>query len=135
MRYSGDDYMAAMQSAADGRHDLEAGLAAGRHPPVSPGSFALRAVTSLNLINIFAAVLCQMEFISLKRAIVNLPQSETQRLVDRLHNLYGGGLVVPLPYLRAIDASPLVLIGATRDEADANTASTSLAKQVHTATW
>lgn len=39
------------------------------------------------------------------------PKTESQRWVEKLHNLYSGGAVVPLPFLRACDASPLTLLG------------------------
>lgn len=37
-------------------------------------------------------------------------QSDVQKLRDRLHTIYTGGSVVPLPFLRATDACPVSLI-------------------------
>lgn len=41
-------------------------------------------------------------------------QTEAQRWVEKLHNLYSSGAVVPLPFLRAVDAAPLTLLGMER---------------------
>lgn len=41
-------------------------------------------------------------------------QTEAQRWVEKLHTLYSSGAVVPLPFLRAVDAAPLALLGADR---------------------
>lgn len=38
-------------------------------------------------------------------------QSDVQNLIDKLHNMYTGGAVVPLPFLKAADAAPLALLG------------------------
>lgn len=37
-------------------------------------------------------------------------QSDVQRLKERLHTIYTGGSVVPLPFLRASDAFPSALL-------------------------
>lgn len=42
------------------------------------------------------------------------PKTESQRWVEKLHTLYSSGAVVPLPFLRAIDAAPLTLLGIER---------------------
>ncbi|PRW45012.1 serine threonine- kinase hippo-like [Chlorella sorokiniana] len=42
------------------------------------------------------------------------PKTEAQRWVEKLHTLYSSGAVVPLPFLRAVDAAPLALLGADR---------------------
>lgn len=42
------------------------------------------------------------------------PQTEAQRWVEKLHSLYSSGAVVPLPFLRAVDAAPLTLLGLDR---------------------
>jgi hypothetical protein len=34
--------------------------------------------------------------------------------VEKLRNLYSSGAVVPLPFLRAVDAAPLTLLGIER---------------------
>ena len=41
-------------------------------------------------------------------------QTEAQRWAEKLHTLYSSGAVVPLPFLRAVDAAPLALLGADR---------------------
>jgi hypothetical protein len=41
-------------------------------------------------------------------------QHNAQRVIERLHNLYSSGAVVPLPFLRATDAAPLALLGIDR---------------------
>ena len=40
-----------------------------------------------------------------------MPKTEGQRWIEKLHNFYSGGAVVPLPFLRAFDAAPLTLLG------------------------
>lgn len=43
-------------------------------------------------------------------------QTEAQRWVEKLQTLYSSGAVVPLPFLRAMDACPLTLLGIDRGQ-------------------
>lgn len=92
------------------RPDSAAGLSLGGEPSMDYLA-AVQAVAEGQLAELEVAGLPTPGARGLPTPAGRAPKTEGQRWVEKLHNLYTGGAVVPLPFLRACDASPLTLLG------------------------
>lgn len=62
---------------------------------------------------------CSIILCMFKRKNWTSLQSDVRKLKERLHTIYTGGSVVPLPFLRASDASPLALLSSSASSVEA----------------